>query len=58
MAEFCLECWCKLNGTRKDRWRYMLSLDKDLCETCGEFKRVVVGDRSLYWEKPPIEFKK
>lgn len=40
MAEFCLDCWNRLNGTHfteKD-----VKTDMDLCEGCGGWKPVVV----------------
>jgi hypothetical protein len=30
MAEYCLDCWNKLNETKDSRWRYVLSWGKDL----------------------------
>ena len=42
MAEFCLECWNKINGTNDKKWRYSLSWELDLCEKCGEYKQVIV----------------
>ena len=45
MAEFCLECWNKLNGRNDSSWKYVLSWEKDLCEECGEWKRVVICER-------------
>ena len=45
MAEFCLECWNQLNGTNDTKWRYVLSWEKDLCEGCGQYKRVIVMER-------------
>ena len=45
MAEFCLECWNKLNETNDSPWRYVLSWEKDLCEGCAEYKRVIVVER-------------
>ena len=49
MAEFCLECLNKLDNTQDSKWRYVLSRDLELCEECGEFKRVVVSERC--WSK-------
>lgn len=43
MAEFCPECWKKLNGD--DGKEYILSYDVDLCEGCGEWKQVIVAER-------------
>ena len=45
MAEFCWECFNKVNERKYSRWRYALSLDPDLCEECGQWKRVVVRER-------------
>ena len=45
MAEFCLECWNKMNETKDPPSRYVLSRNKDICEGCGEYKRVVVAER-------------
>lgn len=41
MAEFCLECFNKLNGTNYSKEDVILSTD--LCEGCGEVKPCVVG---------------
>lgn len=46
MAEFCVECWNKLNGTNDPQWKYVLSWERDLCEGCGRWKRVIVGERT------------
>ena len=45
MAEFCKECWKKMNNFNDDSIRYVLSIDLDLCEGCGEYKRVVIDER-------------
>lgn len=45
MAEFCLDCWNKINGTKDSRWRYVLSWEKDYCEECGKRKRVIIVER-------------
>ena len=42
MAEFCLDCWNKLNGTDYTKWDVKLSWGRDFCAECGEYKRVVV----------------
>lgn len=46
MAEFCLECWNELNGTNYGEEKYILSKELDLCESCEEYKQVVIGERS------------
>lgn len=47
MAEFCLECWNKINETNDSKWRYILSWDLELCEECGEYKHVIVTEHCL-----------
>ena len=37
MSEFCLEHWSKINETQ------------DLCEECGQYKRVIVVER--FWSR-------
>jgi len=49
MAEFCLDCWNKINETHDSKWRYAFSWDKDLCEECGQYKRVIVVER--FWSR-------
>ena len=45
MAEFCLDCWNKINNSHDSHLRYALSWHKDLCEECGQWKRVIVTER-------------
>ena len=49
MAEFCLECWNKLNGTNDNERKYIISKDLDLCEECGEWKPVIVMERKKFY---------
>ena len=48
MAEFCPVCWNALNGFDEPEEAYVLSWDLELCEGCGEWKRVVVARRKRY----------
>ena len=48
MAEFCLDCWNKMNGTDDPPEKYILSRNFDLCEGCGEWKRVIVRQCRFY----------
>ncbi|MBQ6816215.1 MAG: hypothetical protein IJP26_03175 [Clostridia bacterium] len=43
MAEFCKECYKKVFGDISDDEKIILSLNKDLCEECVQYKRVVVS---------------
>ena len=45
MAEFCAECFSKIFDEKVTERNYILSKDFDLCEECGEWKRVVVRVR-------------
>ncbi len=45
MAEFCLDCLNRINGTNESEEKYVISRDLDLCEGCGEWKSVVVLER-------------
>ncbi len=47
MAEFCLDCWNKLNQTSYTEREYILGKDIDLCEGCGEKKRVIEAKRKI-----------
>ena len=49
MAEFCLECWNKINGTNDSAGKYILSDDLELCEECGNYRRVIIVARSAYY---------
>ena len=49
MAEFCLECWNKINETNDSESKYVISKDLDLCEECGEWKNVIVAERKNYY---------
>lgn len=49
MSEICLDCLNKINKTKDSKWRYVLSWERDLCEECGEYKRVVVVER--FWSR-------
>ena len=49
MAEFCVSCWNALNGTNHPEEAYVLSWDYELCEGCGEYKRVIIARRKHYF---------
>ncbi len=48
MAEFCLDCLNKINGTNYDKSCFVLLKDLELCEECGQWKQVVVTRRQFY----------
>lgn len=45
MAEFCLECLNRINGTNDSESKYVISKDLDFCEGCGKMKRFVIAAR-------------
>jgi len=45
MAEFCYKCWNEINNYDDPPEAYILSWDHDICEGCGQWKRVVIGNR-------------
>lgn len=49
MAEFCVECWNKLYNKDLPAKDYILSRSPELCEHCGEYKKVVVMERRDAW---------
>lgn len=48
MAEFCAECWNKINETRDSEKKFILSDDLEPCEECGELKHVIICVRKRY----------
>ena len=55
MAEFCLDCWNKLNGTNYTESDVVLDDEPvERCEECGEFRRCVISispwaDHRSWW---------
>lgn len=49
MAEFCVDCWNKLNETNNSEKRYVISDYLDLCEGCGYYKPVIIMERKAYY---------
>ena len=49
MAEFCLECFNRINGKNFSGKKYIISDYLDLCEGCGEFKPVIISSRKTYY---------
>ncbi len=45
MAEFCLECWNKLNKTNDPEDKYILSDEPDFCEGCGKWTRAIISEK-------------
>lgn len=49
MSEICLECWNKINQSNYKKYKYILSKEEELCEECGQLKRVIVVERKYYY---------
>ncbi len=61
MAEFCFECWNRINKANDIPKRYIISENLSLCDGCGKYKHIVVMERRYYMRKPrfavlPIKF--
>ena len=46
LAEFCLDCWNKINGTNDPPENYVISKELALCEGCRQMKQVIVIKRT------------
>lgn len=49
MAEFCLNCWNRINETNDNEKEYIISKDLALCEGCGELKPVIIMKRKEFY---------
>ena len=56
MAEFCADCFNKMNQTDYPPEDFGLSKRLDLCEGCGEMKRVVITINSRRRRNPKEKF--
>ena len=54
MAEFCVDCWNNLNGTQYDTYEFQRTWRRELCEGCGEYKRVIIEQTPDYSYYPPF----
>jgi len=46
MSEICLDCWNELNGTHYSESKYVLTDEEYICESCEEYKKVIIIERS------------
>ena len=42
MAEFCVDCWNKINETNYSAKKFIISDELDLCEGCGKITNVIL----------------
>ena len=45
MAEFCLDCWNRLNHTSYTERDFILSEELESCEGCAKFKPIILAER-------------
>lgn len=45
MAEFCLDCWNRMNESHDTEKDWVLSEEPELCEGCGNYVPVIVTER-------------
>ena len=48
MSEICLDCWNKDMEKPDKAGKFIRSWKPELCESCGEYKRVIVRYRLWY----------
>lgn len=58
MAEFCLDCWNKLNKSNLKRYHVVLFRSYDLCEGCGDYKRCIARYTLLGRIEDELEMRK
>lgn len=51
MAEFCPDCFSEVFDCEFDEKKYILSKHLELCEGCGEYKQVVLMERSVFYSR-------
>lgn len=49
MADFCLDCWNKINGTNYTEKQYIISEELGFCEECQKITNVIVAERWSYY---------
>ena len=49
MAEFCLECWNKINEREDKAQKFILSKELEICEGCGKWKKVIIVERKYFF---------
>ena len=49
MAEFCLDCWNKMSGTKDSAKKYIMCKELDLCEGCGQWRHIIIMERKAYY---------
>ncbi len=47
MAEFCYKCLNKHFGLKLNKNKFVYSKEPEICEGCGEYKNVVICEKSI-----------
>ena len=45
MSEICIDCWNKYMETTDKPRKFLMSRVPELCEDCGQYKRVIIRYR-------------
>ena len=48
MSEICLDCYNKFENTQEKTKKFITSRKPELCEECGQYKRVIIRYRLYY----------
>lgn len=48
MSELCLECFNEIMETEEPKRKFIFSLRRDLCEECGQYKRIIIRVKWRY----------
>ena len=48
MSEICLDCYNKFENTQEKPKKFIMSRKPDLCEACGQYKRVIIRYKLRY----------
>ena len=48
MADICLDCFNKFENTQEEPKKFIMSRKPDLCEECGQYKRVIIRYKIRY----------
>ncbi len=49
MAEFCVDCWNRINKSNLPPSKYKTTKYLCLCEGCGKYKNVIITEKDNYF---------
>ncbi len=57
MAEYCVDCWNKINNENRSKGEYITSVECNLCEGCGEYKHTIIKKATIIdWILYPFDW--